>query len=314
MSRILVTGGTGFVGSNLLKYLLDQTAHGQKHELFGLFRAPLNTTYVHDWQNQVQWLEYDGSFASMQQALANSKPDLVFHLATFYTKAHDHPAIDQLLQSNVVLGSHLLEAMTQQGCRKLVYTTSVTEFGLDGSYQPQTLYAATKSVFTNLAQYYIDQGWLQLGVLALSDTYGVGDQRPKVLNLLKQSLQAQQGMSFNSTGNQIFDAVYIDDVVTALDCLGQRILAGQGEGLQRYQVFTEPQHTLKEAVELMLKISGQQAKISWRNARNAEAANATEHNPQEPSEVLRALPLVPGWQPQTSLEQGLRRLWTGQKT
>ena len=233
-------------------------------------------------------------------ALEASRPDLVYHLAACYTTAHDIRAIPRLLEGNLTLGAYLLEAMEAAGCRRLVYATTVTTHCTGADYNPLTLYAATKRAFSDLTAYYTGTGRLNAAAVALSETYGPHDQRPKVLNLIRQSILAGRPLDLTS-GHQIFDAVYIDDAVhgfiqaaAALECVN---LAHQF-----FQLSGENPRSLRETVELMLRVNGLSLQANW----------GGRSEPERLSErPLRIFPAPPGWRPLISLEKGLRQLWGG---
>lgn len=294
MSRIFLTGATGYIGSQLARYLLPN------HEIFLLARTPLQTKYLFDIQDRVGWYAYDGDYASVSDAINHCRPDLVYHLATYYTTDHGQPVISELLQSNIMLGGYLLEAMAQYGCNKLVYTTTITEYGICGTYQPRTLYAATKRAFSDLAEYYVTNNLLRMVTLVLSDTYGPGDVRPKVLNLLKRATFDHRKLKFISSGNQVYDAVYIDDVVAALYLAGVRLLKCEGENIQHYQVCASNPLSLKETVARFETVNQVICDVQWGEKK---AEGNVEREP------LRIYPVVPGWKETVSLDEGLRYIW-----
>lgn len=308
MSRILITGGTGYIGSCFIKYLLaGQKAQGQilkDTQVYCLARKPFNTMYLRLEQDKVHWCEYDGSLQSVKVALYESKPDLVYHLATFFTKGHGEKEIPLLIQANLELGCNLVEAMSKLGGGRLIYTSSVTEYGQDGSYCPATLYAAMKRAFLDIAQFYVKEGALKLGHLVLTDTYGPQDMRPKVMNILKQAILQGSEMQFSSTGEQIFDLVYIDDVVNALYLLGQHLMQDEGEGVQHYQVFADNPLSLKETVQVFVSANQLECKVSW-----AESGAQAEHKLQSQPQAVRVFPRVPRWQERVGLREGMQRFF-----
>ena len=219
-------------------------------------------------------------------------------MAARYTTAHDISSIPALLDGNLTLGAYLLEAMCEAGCRRLVYASTVTTRGADGAYHPLTLYAATKQAFSDLVAYYTGAGAMRAAAVALSDTYGPGDCRPKVLNLIRQSILAGTPMDLTS-GRQIYDAVYIDDVVRGLQKAADA-LESTGTAHLFYQLSGAAPLTLRETVELLLKVNGLTFQANWGGRPDPEGML---------DRLQRVFPTPPGWQPDVLPEAGLRRFW-----
>lgn len=295
MKRVLITGITGYIGSHLARALLPDC------QVYGLVRQPLNDTYLtSDLRKRVIFLPYDGSDWSIMAALEDSRPDVVYHLAACYTTAHNMQAVSRLLDSNLALGIHLLEAMCAVHCPRLVYTSTFTSHCTGAEYRPLTLYAATKQAFSDLIEFYTSAGLLSAVTLALTDTYGPGDQRPKVLNLIRQAILDRTTLDLTS-GRQIYDTVYIDDVVHGLvqaAAVSERATAAH----LFFQLFSDAPHSLRETVDLMLEVNGLTLQANW------GARPDPEHLTETPIRIYSA---PPGWKPQVLLEDGLRYFWGG---
>ena len=294
MRRILITGITGYIGSHLARTFLPNC------QVYGLVREPLNLTYIEDIVPELHLLKYDGSFASMEAALREARPDLVYHLAAYYTGAHGGEHVPKLVASNITLGAYLLEAMAAHGCPALVYATTYMTHYRGADYRPVNLYAATKQAFSDLLAYYTDVGLLRAATLVISDTYGPGDHRPKVLNMVKKASEAGERMTF-SAGNIPYDVVYIDDVTAAFRLTGEKLMQGAFQN-ETFQIVPEFPLSLRETVEKMLQVNQLTLDAGWGERPAAE---------REMTELIRLYPTPPGWRAKVPLEEGLRAMVRG---
>ena len=293
MKKVLITGVTGYIGSNLARILCPTC------KVYGVVRQPLNETYLTpELRKNLTLLPYDGRGESVLAALETCRPDMVYHLAACYTTAHDIQAIHRLIDSNLTFGTHLLEAMHAVGCRRLVYATTVTTHYTGFEYRPLTLYAATKQAFSDLAAYYTGSSRMSAAAVALSDTYGPCDQRPKVLNLIRQSILTGAPLNLTS-GRQIYDAVYIDDVVRGF-VQAAVSLERTDVAHQFFQLSALEPKSLRNTVELMLQVNHLKFQANWGERPDPD------YVPKAPPHIF---PAPPGWRPLVTLEEGLRRFW-----
>lgn len=292
MKRVLVTGITGYIGSNLARNLLSDW------EVYGLVREPLRSEYISDLQQQIKLLSYDGTYESVVTAMESCRPALVYHLAANCANGHGAETTPALVSANIMFGAYLLEAMTACGSPAVVNTSSVFAHYKGEIYCPLNLYAATKQAFSDLLAYYTDAGLLRAATLVLSDTYGPGDHRPKVLNLVREAARVGKPLAL-SDGGQDYDAVYIDDVVRALVLTGEQLLLREDWRNETFQVYTSEIFTLRQTVEKMLQVNNLVLDAAWGQRPSAE---------REIRKAVRLYPTPPGWYPQISLEEGVKKL------
>lgn len=293
--RVLITGITGYIGSNLARALVG------KHQVFGLVREPVTQVYIADLTSDITFFTYHGNYQDIAHAVLESQPDVIYHLAAYYTSAHGPEQTPRLLASNVVLGGYLLEAMSTANIKNLVYASTITEYGQDGVYAPGSLYAASKRAFQDLAVYYAKAENLHVINLILSDTYGPGDYRPKVLNLLKKALSSGERMIL-SPGSQDYDLVYIDDVINAFILAGYRLYNHLEIEPTCYQIFARSPLSLRSTAEQLMEISG------IKDTSNIVFGGISSPN-STPTKALRIYPSIPGWKEKVSLQEGLSRFW-----
>ncbi|MCI8537688.1 MAG: NAD-dependent epimerase/dehydratase family protein [Oscillospiraceae bacterium] len=291
MGKVLITGITGYIGSRLARKLCLE------NEVYGLVRQPLNTTYLsEDLRRRIRLIPYCGTGESIAAALERVQPGMVYHLAAHYTNGHSFEDAGRLLESNLAYGVNLLEAMDQTGCRRLVYATTITTHAAGVEFQPLTLYAAMKQAFSDLTAYYTGRDRLHAAAVALADTYGPGDRRPKVLNLVRQAILEGTSLDLTS-GRQIYDAVYIGDVVKGFIKAAEAL---DDAPHSYFQLSSREPLSLRETVERLLALNGLTLRANWGGRPRTDALTA---------EKLELYPAPPGWRQEVPLEEGLRRFW-----
>lgn len=289
MKRVLISGVTGYIGSHLARIMLPD------YEIYGLVRVPLHTEYIADIQEKLHFVETEGSYEGIQAALQKVRPDLVYHLAAYYTGAHGTQETPKLIASNITFGAYLLEAMAECGIKTLVFASTVMAHYMNEPYLPLNLYAATKQAFSDLLAYYTDAGILRAATLILSDTYGPGDHRPKILNQVKRAAITGEALAF-SDGGQEYDVVHIDDVVRAFRMAGEGLLANETWKNEIFQVFSQHPLTLRQTVEQMVALRNLTLNAEWGKRPQPE---------REIRKAVRLYPAVPGWKPEVELRDGL---------
>jgi len=290
--KILITGMTGFIGEHLV-LKLQQAGH----EIIGLVRpsSDLQFAHTHHFSTHV----FTGQVAELGQYLGEEKIEGIIHLASLFLTTHLPTDIEPLLSSNVLFSTQVLEAATQAQVKWFINTGTFWQHYQEYEYSPVNLYAATKQAFQDIAAYYINTFPLNFATLQLSDTFGPGDKRPKVIALWKKISQSGELLPMSS-GEQILDLSYIDNVTDAFKDLVM-LLAKDEKLAYKGQVFavSSPEKvTLKELASIFEEVSGKQLQIAW------------GQRPYRPREVMKpwskGLP-VPGWNPKVSLKEGIKR-------
>jgi len=292
--RIYITGGTGFVGSNLARKLLQMN-----DEVAILKREQSSLQYIDDIKDDIKFYDYEYSYSSIDQSLYDFLPEIVIHLASYYTYDHNVNEIDSLLESNIRLGLYLIESLSNNGITKLINTGTSFEHFQNENYKPVNIYAATKHAFQNLIYYYTDSKKLSSITLKLFDTYGPGDKRKKLIWLLKNSVINQKELKLSS-GEQVLDLVHINDVVGAYQTAIKLMENAEIGFNEKYGVSGKDRVTLKELVRMVENITEANinAKFGALPYRNREV--------MKPWDNFRKLP---GWEPEYSLFNGLKEIF-----
>lgn len=290
---MFITGGTGFIGSNLVRKLIRDN-----YEIHLLIKDQNELIIINDIIDKVKCYDYDGSIDCIMDIFSKVKPDIVFHLASLFLADHKTSDIEGLVKSNILLGTQLLEAMHKNNINKLINTGTSWQHYNNSDYSPVCLYAATKQAFETIIQYYVEVSSIKVITLKLFDTYGKNDPRKKLFHLLVSLIDKKEPL-YMSPGEQLINLVYIDDVIDAFEKALDLLFSDKVEQHQIYSVSAENIISLKDLVAKFEMVSCKKLPIVWGG------------RPYRLREVM--VPWtngqnVPGWKPKVILEEGIKKI------
>ena len=203
--KIVCTGATGFIGSYLVPALLNK-----KHNVAVLKRTLSDLKQLEKQKDNLIIYDYV-NYQDIETALQEYKPNLVIHLAALYINNHSKEELQALINSNILFGTHILEAMRNAGVDKILNFGTRWQHMNNQRYDPANLYAATKQAFADMLCWYNKNG-IRSKTLELCDTFGKNDTRKKIVSLLIDACRNKIPLDL-SPGEQILDITYIDDLV-----------------------------------------------------------------------------------------------------
>jgi len=289
----LITGATGFIGSHLALRL--------KSENWNIHAVVRKTSKIEkNLMGKVVFHVYDEN-NNLNKIMKSVKPHVVFHLASLFLPNHQYEDIAGLVESNIKFGTELLEAMVQNDVYCFINTGTSWQYYENEKYNPVNLYAASKNAFEMMLRYYQESKPINVVNLQLYDTYGEGDQRPKLLQLLQKSAKTGEKLLM-SPGEQRIDLVHIDDVVEAFILAAKYLLEDKKECFGTFAVTSGNPIKLKELVEKYEEVLGKKLNINWggRPYRNREVMIPWQFGVT-----------LPGWQPLIKFETGVKTLIKG---
>jgi nucleoside-diphosphate-sugar epimerase len=278
--KVLVTGTTGFIGKHLVARL-----EKEGHTVTALTRA-------HD---------VDHNVPNLIALMEREKFDGVIHLASLFLGQHKPEDIKGLIDSNVFLGTAVLEAATKAKVPWFINTGTFWQHYQSKSYSPVNLYAATKQAFETIAQYYRETSDIIFVTLKLNDTFGPGDTRAKIFALWQKISASGESMDM-SPGKQLIDISYIDNVVDAYMQLITLLSKKDARKLngKAFAVIAPKRMPLKKLAELYEKTTSKKLTINW---------GKKDYRPREVMVPWTKGVKVPGWKARISLEQGIKKLY-----
>lgn len=295
--RVLITGVTGFTGMHLARKLVECG-----YEVHGIVRTDSVVDKLLTFVDEKIILHvYDEANDNMLRIVHDVHPEIVYHLAACVLTKHQYVDLDKMVSSNILFGVKLVEAMIENDVKYLINTSTSWLHYDNEDYNPVCLYAATKKAFTDLLVYYQEACGLKTITLELFDSYGNGDWRKKIFNLLKESAMKKKSLP-TTNGEQKMDIVHIDDLVQAFIIAGERLLQTQESGT--YMISSGHAVSLRDVVRVFSGCLGYELDIVWGKL------------PYRFREVM--IPwskgdTLPGWQPRISLQSGIRRFLSDNK-
>ncbi|MEO8330914.1 MAG: NAD(P)-dependent oxidoreductase [Gallionella sp.] len=286
----LVTGGTGFVGSNLIRRLISRG-----WRVHAIVRPNSDLKTLATCVDEISLHIHDGSTEDLLKIMSAVKPDVVFHLASLFLSSHTLNDVARLIQSNVLFSVQLVEAMNENGIKNLVNTGTSWQHYQNREYSPVNLYAATKQAFEAILQYYVEAKAFKVITLKLFDTYGPNDPRPKLFHLLEKTASTQESLAM-SPGDQLIDLVHIDDVIDAYLLAAQYVQTDAHAGHRKFAVTSGNPIKLKQLVQKYSEVTGKAIPVEW---------GIRPYRPREVMVTWDRGETLPGWTPKIPLEDGV---------
>lgn len=311
--KILLTGFTGYIGSNLLNKL-----SGINCEIICLTRKANYEPRLKSLLDSKAKISINsGSYVERSFWEDNlDGVDVIFHLAsqTSFYEAESDPTEDYI--SNVLPLQVLLDVASKNDKKPFIsFAGTSTQCGLKENLpvdeteldNPSTIYDLHKLIAENYLKYYIEKDQVNGCCLRLSNVYGPGPRSSKddrgILNLMIKKALNQENLTIFGSGEYLRDYIFIDDVVRAfLACPGKasktngkHFILGSGRGFTVKEAISKVAKVVQEITNIRVNIVNIKSpnglmEIEFRNfvANNSRLALAT------------------GWSPTIDLEEGIR--------
>jgi UDP-glucose 4-epimerase len=304
-SNVLVTGGCGFIGSHLVRRLIDLQVGSIT--LIDSLKYGDQANIGKEFKN-IKIIKY---------TIGNKKDDVLyealhgidylFHLAAVkHNQSINNP--EDVINSNINGTFKLYEAAARNRVKKVVYSSSLYAYGRM-SYPnmietelpaPKTIYGISKLVGELFLAYYLHKNNLKYNVLRYFFAYGPkqfsGTGYKSVIVKNFERIFRNENPIIIGDGRQVLDYIYIEDVISATiaamesDCHGEI-----------FNVGSSIPTSINLLIETMLKVSGKSLEITY-------------NPPDETKDTFRVADIskikkILNFQPTISLEEGLRKTY-----
>lgn len=295
-TKVLVTGGAGFIGSHVTRMLLD-AGH----------TVTILDNFSHGYRENVDKRAklVIGDIADPQKAKTALKEiDAVIHMAGLIVVPESVEDPAKYCQNNVLGTVKFLNTMKEAGVKKIIYSSSACVYGTpdklpikeDASLRPDNPYGATKaSVEAYLQAYHACFGF-DVTILRYFNPYGPGKLYPPITHAIPNFVMAtlaKKPIPLYWKGEQIRDFIYIDDLAQAhIDVLNL-------SGFNIFNLGMEKGVKVKDVVEMIFDILGYRVPINDLGERPGDV----HANYASSGKLTKAV----GWRAKVDLKEGLRR-------
>ena len=302
MAVILITGGAGFIGSNIVDEalaaghsvrVLDNLSTGKRDNIH-----PKAIFFQGDITN----------FRNVEDAIKGT--EYVLHLAaqaSVVLSTRD-PQLDCAV--NVIGTLNVLKASLENKVRHVIFlSTGGAIYGdvktlpasEDTAKRPLSPYGTSKAAAELYCEYYSRLG-LPVSILRLANVYGPRQDplgEAGVCAIFLGNILAKKPLTVFGDGSSTRDYVYVKDVAELVLMTMDRPLR------EPINVGTGEETSVNRLIEAILKITSERPRIVYTDPRPGEVQRIR-------LEIAKARAL--GWKPKTSLEQGLRAIWLSMRS
>jgi nucleoside-diphosphate-sugar epimerase len=194
-NNFLVTGATGFIGSNIINLLIKK-----KKKVYALIKSS-SKKKIHKKKNL--YFIYYKNFDEIETKLKNYKFSTFINCATYYSSTnHDQIKIIKMIESNIIFGTLVFLAI-KNDIKKFINFGSMMEYTNYKIKRPLNFYGVTKKIYEEILNYFIDKKKIKYYNIKLYDTFGQDDKRKKLIPTIINNYNKNKITKINSENLQI---------------------------------------------------------------------------------------------------------------
>lgn len=264
---ILLTGGTGFIGSNLLEKLLNQDK-----KVILLKRSFSNTWRINEFFENDNLILKDIDKIFLEDIFSQYNIEGIFHLAAFSQRTHETHSVSKMIDSNIKFPTNLLEYSINSNCKYFINTGSFFEYEFsetpiheNSKVKAFNLYGSTKIAFENILKYYSDNYNLKCSSLKLFTPYGPKDDINKIIPYLIINSIKKNNITIKSP-NKKLDFIHVNDIINAYITVMNNI--NKFNTYESYNIGTNISTSIKKVLCIIEEYLGKNDNITFENLEN----------------------------------------------
>jgi UDP-glucose 4-epimerase len=302
LTKILVTGGAGFIGSHLVKHLvtlnhnvlvIDNLSFGKRES-------------IPQTRSNLRFVEGDITNKNLLVSLINEfRPEIVIHLAAlhFIPYCNDHPA--KTIETNIIGTRYLLEACKMIKLDTFLFASSASVYSISDSklseedlLEPTDVYGISKLMGEDLCKlFYLETG-VRTIIARIFNVYGPGETNPHVIpEIIEQLKEGKLELELGNTQPRR-DFINVRDVVEAFISL---LSDFRGE-LDIFNIGSGKEYSIREIIEICGRIIGKEIRV--KSVKSRKRRSDRMHLLANIEKITQET----SWKPKVSIEDGLREL------
>lgn len=305
MERILVTGGSGFIGSHLCKLLIDK-GHSIRI-LDNLFRGKASN--IESIQDDIEFIQGDiTDMNSLNGILENI--DTVIHLAAINGTKFFYEIPHKVLSVNLMGTMNILNAAMNSGIKRFVFSSSSETYGYPQVFptpeshllqimdikNPRVSYSVSKIAGESLVINYAKQFGFDYTIMRYHNAYGPSMGNEHVITEFARRIINNEKFSVQGDGSQMRSFCYISDIVK-----GTYLASILDKGANEiFNIGNDKISTINQLIDLLGKISGKTVTPIYDTSSEHMIGSTLKRQP----DIEKARKLL-GYEPQVSIEEGL---------
>lgn len=309
MQTILVTGGAGFIGSNLIESLLKRKNIHRVicvDNLDPFYNPSFKKENIKHFKSNKKFVFYKTDirdYKALIKIFKKEKPTLIVHLAAKADTRHSVKQPHEYHEVNIMGTLHLLDLAKDYNIKNFVFISSSSVYGNSTAVSfaesastgfPLAPYGATKKAGEVLAYTYYHNFKLPVICLRLFNAYGERQRPDLVIYKWVENILKGNVIEISGTGSRMRDYTYVGDVVRAIE-----LAMKHKEGYEIINIGNAKPTSLIKLLALIEKKLGKKAQVKTRPSNHMSV--------EKTSADIRKAKKILGWKPEVSLEEGIER-------
>ena len=247
--NILITGCTGFIGSNILNKFQ------KNNKIYIILRNKKNNKKFKN--KNIKIINYK-NYDELNKKISKIKAESIIHTATHYAKTHNQKDLKEFSNSNILFGNIILENLKSMKTKKFINFSTVWEDynGIKNNYF--NLYSAYKKAFSKILNFYRNKfKKVKFYELMISDTFGENDNRFKIINVLRKNYKSNTKTKIISK-NLYVNFLNVEDITNAVYLIYKKNIKPA-----KYLLKNNLDTNIYKMIQIFNKENDRKIKVKW---------------------------------------------------